>query len=190
MSENAAPITDTPQAARHRTFLPLTRRQRIAAVLWRLMRRLFFVPTPPSFNGLRRGLLNLFGAKIDPTAFIHSRAVIHYPWNLTIGPHSRIAYKVVLECMGPITIGAHTVISQYGHLVSGTHDYTRRDMQIICKPITIGDHVWLAADVYVNAGVSIGDHTIIGARSGVFRDIPARVVAVGNSAHPMKTLEA
>ena len=47
-------------------------------------------------------------------------------------------------------------------------------------PIHIGKNCWLGAGVIVLPGVTIGDHSVIGAGSIVTRDIPANVVAVGN----------
>lgn len=47
-------------------------------------------------------------------------------------------------------------------------------------PIHIGRNCWLGAGVIVLPGVSIGDHSVIGAGSVVTKDIPAGVVAVGN----------
>lgn len=37
----------------------------------------------------------------------------------------------------------------------------------------IGNHVWLGANVIVRQGVSIGDHSIVGAGAVVIRDIPS-----------------
>ena len=48
------------------------------------------------------------------------------------------------------------------------------------KPITIGENVWLGANVTVLPGVTIGDRAVIGAGSVVTRDIPADTIAVGN----------
>ncbi len=130
--------------------------------------------------------MRCFGARVDSTAFIHSKAIIHFPWNLTVGPNSRVQHKAILECMGPITLGRGVHVSQYAHLVSGTHDYQQRDMRIVCRPIVIEDGVWLAADVFVGAGVTIGMNTIVGARSGVFSDLPPNVIAVGSAAKVVK----
>jgi acetyltransferase-like isoleucine patch superfamily enzyme len=46
-------------------------------------------------------------------------------------------------------------------------------------PVRIGDFVWIASDVTVLKGVTIGDHSIIGARSLVTRDVPAHSLAFG-----------
>ena len=48
------------------------------------------------------------------------------------------------------------------------------------KPITIEDDCWIAANVVVCGGVTIGRGCVIGAGSVVTRDIPAGSLAAGN----------
>ena len=48
------------------------------------------------------------------------------------------------------------------------------------KPVTIGNGCWLASNVTVCGGVTIGENCVIGAGSVVTRDIPAGVFAAGN----------
>lgn len=57
------------------------------------------------------------------------------------------------------------------------------------KPITIGDNVWLGSGAIVLAGVTIGENTVVGAGAVVTRDLPANVVAVGNPARVIRTIE-
>ncbi len=47
-------------------------------------------------------------------------------------------------------------------------------------PISIGDNVWIGANVVINPGVSIGKNTVIGSGSVVTKEIPDNVIAVGN----------
>jgi len=54
------------------------------------------------------------------------------------------------------------------------------------KSVSIGDCVWLGANVVVLKGVTIGSNSIIGINSIVTNDIPANVVAAGN---PCKILK-
>ena len=44
---------------------------------------------------------------------------------------------------------------------------------------------WIAADVFVGPGVSVGDRTIVGARSSVFKSLPPDIIAVGSPARPI-----
>ncbi len=55
----------------------------------------------------------------------------------------------------------------------------------MASPIRIGNNVWIGAGAIICPGVSIGDDTTIGAGSIVTRDVPARVLAVGNPCRVM-----
>lgn len=55
--------------------------------------------------------------------------------------------------------------------------------------VDIGDNVFIGADTVVLPGVSIGDNSIIGANSTVTKNIPANVVAGGNPAKVISTIE-
>lgn len=46
-------------------------------------------------------------------------------------------------------------------------------------PITIGDNCWLASNVTVCPGVTVGNNCVIGAGSVVTHDIPDSSLAVG-----------
>jgi putative colanic acid biosynthesis acetyltransferase WcaF len=97
-----------------------------------------------------------------------------------------VAHKVIINCMGRVRIGAGTLISQYAHLCAGTHDYRRRDMRIVSCPITIGSGVWIAADAFVGPDVTIGDRSLLAARSSAFSDLPAGQVCLGEPAKPYR----
>ncbi len=52
-------------------------------------------------------------------------------------------------------------------------------------PVSVGDHAWIASDVTVMKGVTIGPHAIVGARSVVNRDVPAHEFWAGSPARPL-----
>lgn len=58
-------------------------------------------------------------------------------------------------------------------------DGTLYDLEY-AKPISIGDDCWIASNVVICGGVTIGKGTVIGAGSVVTRDIPPGVFAAGN----------
>lgn len=58
----------------------------------------------------------------------------------------------------------------------------------IALPITVGNNVWIGANVSVLPGVTIGDNTIIGGGSVVNKDIPSNVIAVGNPCQVMRKI--
>jgi len=55
----------------------------------------------------------------------------------------------------------------------------------IREPVEVGDHVWIASDATVLRGVTIGEHSIVGTRSVVTRDVPPHTVVVGIPAKPV-----
>lgn len=81
-----------------------------------------------------------------------------------------------------VMFGPNVVLATAGHPV---HPELRSKKAQFNLPITIGENVWIGANVVVLPGVTIGDNTVIGAGSVVTKDIPANVVAVGN---PCKVL--
>lgn len=171
---------------RRRIFLPQSLRERIACALWGLARALLFRPTPVSASRWRVWILRCFGADIHPSAMIHPSVLIDFPWNLTARENVIIEHGVIINCMGRISIDEATRISQYAHLCAGTHDYRDRHMPIVRKPIELGKSVWIAADAFVGPGVSVGDGSLLAARSSAFSNLPAGQICVGEPAKPRK----
>lgn len=93
--------------------------------------------------------------------------------------------------IGPVTIGDNVIFAQ-NIVVSGlNHGYENVNMppylqKTSCKPIFIGDGVWIGANCVITAGTTIGKHCVIGAGSVVTKDVPDYSVAVGNPAKVIK----
>ena len=66
---------------------------------------------------------------------------------------------------------------------SGTAGYVRNGSIYnleYAKPVTIENDCWLAANIVVCGGVTIGEGSVIGAGSVVTKSIPPHSLAVGN----------
>jgi putative colanic acid biosynthesis acetyltransferase WcaF len=153
--------------------------------LWWLVQSLLFAPSPQALYGWRRFLLRMFGAQIGPGVLLRPSVRVTYPWKVTIGAHSWIGDHVELYSLGPITIGDNVVISHGSYLCTGTHDTEAPAFDIVASPIVVEPEVWIASQVFVSPGVTIGRGAVIGARSLVTHDIPALAKAVG---HPAKVV--
>lgn len=57
------------------------------------------------------------------------------------------------------------------------------------RPVRIGANVWIGFDACILPGVTIGDGSIIGARSVVFDDIPPNTIAAGNPARVLRMID-
>ncbi len=155
---------------------------RVTRALWGLVWILLFRTSPRNLHRWRNWLLRLFGAQLDPRARVYPRARVWGPWNLKMAAYATIADDVDVYCVAPITLGERAVVSQYCYLCGASHDFEAPDRPLTPAPITLGDGVWLAADVFVGPGVTIGEHTVVGARSSVFGDLPANTICFGTPA--------
>lgn len=155
--------------------------------LWWFVQATLFRWSPQFAYRFRLFLLRSFGAKIGSGAVIRPTATFTYPWKIIIGKNVWIGDHVVLYSLGDIEIGDNSVISQRSYLCTGDHDYTLADFPIRSRKITIGEQAWLATDVFIAPGVTVGDGAVIGARSSVFKDMPAYMVCMGYPCKPLKS---
>ncbi|MGO2749668.1 MAG: sugar O-acetyltransferase [Pseudoclavibacter sp.] len=133
-------------------------------------------------------LIGSLGADVAVKAPLY----VDYGSNITIGDGTFINVGLVALDVTPITIGAHCQIGPNVQLLTPTHPLDpepRRAGYEAGAPITLGDNVWLGGGVIVCPGVTIGENTVVGAGAVVTKDLPANVVAVGNPAKVIRTLE-
>lgn len=161
-------------------------RSGIAVQLWWLVQAIFFSTSPQFMYGWRNFLLRAFGAKIGKGVIIRPSVRVTYPWKLTIGDYAWIGDNVELYTLGEIVIGNNAVVSQRSYICTASHDHTKATFDIYALKTIIEDEAWVATDVYVAPGVTIGRGAVIGARSSVFSDMPAGMICVGSPAKPIK----
>jgi putative colanic acid biosynthesis acetyltransferase WcaF len=172
-------------------YLPVGFRGRNAVIvqLWWLIQATVFAWSPQFTYKWRNFLLRSFGAKIGKNVIIRPSVITTYPWKLTIGDNSWVGDNVQLYTLGEITIGKNAVVSQGSYLCTGSHDYQSVEFGIYAKPIVIEDQTWVATDVFIAPGITIGKGAVIAARSSVYKDMPENMICMGNPAKPIKIRE-
>lgn len=116
---------------------------------------------------------------------------VNYGYQTTIGAGTFVNVGVVILDVARVSIGDDVRIGPGVQLLTPTHPLdpaARRTGLQAAEPITIGDGVWLGGGVIVCPGVTIGTDAVVGAGSVVTRDIPARVLAVGNPCRVVRRL--
>ena len=161
-------------------------RNLFAVQFWWLVDAVLFRPSPQVMYAWRRFILRRFGAKIGKNVRIRASVAVTYPWKVSIGDHSWIGDDAVLYSLAPITIEANCVISQRSYLCAGSHKLDSEAFEIIGSPIVVRNGAWLATDVFVGPGVTIGANSIVGARSSVFKDLPPMGIFHGSPARFIK----
>lgn len=161
-------------------------RSAVVVQLWWLVQATLFAGSPQLCYGWRRFLLRLFGARIGAGVIIRPTVRVTYPWKLTIEDHAWVGDHVELYTLGEIRIGAHAVVSQRSYLCTGSHDYRKTTFDIYAQPIVVEPEAWVAADVFIYPGVTIGRGAVIGARSTVLSDMPPGMICAGYPARPVR----
>lgn len=114
------------------------------------------------------------------------------PTRLEIGDHNVIREGVTIhrgtvQDQGLTKIGSHNLLMAYAHVA---HDCVVGDNIILANNVAlaghvhVGDHAILGGFTAVHQFCHIGAHVMCGAGTVVLKDIPAYVMATGNSAKP------
>lgn len=151
-------------------------------LLWYFTNIIFFKTLFPFPSGIKAKLLRLFGAQIGTGVVIKPDINIKYPWFLTIGDHCWIGEDVWIDNLAPISIGSNVCISQGAYLLTGSHDYKKSTFDLIIKPITLHDGVWIGAQSTVCPGVTCHSHSVLAVGSIATSDMEAYGIYQGNPA--------
>jgi putative colanic acid biosynthesis acetyltransferase WcaF len=158
--------------------------------IWWIVQATLFGLSPQFMYRWRNWLLRLFGATVGVGVLVRPSVRITYPWKVAIGDWSWVGDGAVIYSLERIVIGRNVSISQRCYLCAGSHDYTKPDFAYVLDPaktrIVVEDEAWLANDVFVGPGVTIGKGAVVGARSNVFKSLPAMMVCYGSPAEPKK----
>jgi putative colanic acid biosynthesis acetyltransferase WcaF len=153
-------------------------------ILWWVVRSLLFAPWFPVPSVLKVAALRIFGAKIGRGVVIRSRVNVTFPWRLSIGDHVWIGDEVMILSLAPVTIASHVCISQRAFLCTGSHKFGNENFDLVTKPIAIGEGCWIAANVFIAPGVTLGRGTLCSAGSVVLKSHGPNLVLAGNPAVP------
>jgi maltose O-acetyltransferase len=144
---------------------------------------------------LRARLYSLLGASVGRGAIVYSPLLFgpgSTARNLRIGASCFINGHVYIDCNGAcvsladqVTIGHHTVFVTSGHAIGPA---CRRAGSITPMPIVVEDGAWIAANVTVLPGVTIGSGSIVAAGAVVTRDVPPNTLVGGVPARIIRQL--
>ena len=160
---------------------------RIKVLLWEICWAAMCAWTPKPFNGWRLFWIRLFGATVDGAPFVHGRASIIRPWNLTLRVRSCLGDGAVAYCLAPIELGAGSTIAQGAYLCTGTHDFNQPHTPLKTAAISIGPQAFVGLRAIVMPGVAVGTGCVVGAGAVVTRDTEDWSICGGNPARRIGT---
>ncbi|PWT74354.1 MAG: colanic acid biosynthesis acetyltransferase WcaF [Bacteroidetes bacterium] len=155
---------------------------RLKQMVWYCINVLFFISPILPGSGIKRFFLRAFGAKVGEGVVLKPSINIKYPWKLTIGDHSWIGERVWIDNLALVEIGKNVCVSQGALLLTGNHDFTRMDFDLIVKKIVLEDGVWIGAKAMVCPGVICESHAVLAAGSIATQNLESYKIYQGNPA--------
>ena len=173
-------------------------REKMAQRVWELLRPIVWGLSPWFARTWRVAWLRLAalrhpggggGNVLSWRCSIGRTARVDYPWNISIGNQSSIGEHAWVYGLDKIRIGSHCCIGEDVRLLTGSHDVRSPYFNLMTKPITVQDNVWIATGAIVLPGVTIGEGAVVAAGAVVTKDVPPWTIVAGNPAKVVKRRE-
>ena len=145
----------------------------------------------PETDKKRDELMRELGVAGVENAYFQGPVQFDYGCFTTVGEGFYANFNFTCVDCCPVTIGDNVFVGPNVSLLTPVHPFRWQDRnpykkpdgtvtdKEYARPITIGDNCWIAGNVSVCGGVTIGEGSVIGAGSVVTRDIPPHSLAAG-----------
>lgn len=145
----------------------------------------------PETDKKRDELMRELGVAGRENAYFQGPVQFDYGCFTTVGEGFYANFNFTCVDCCPVTIGDNVFVGPNVSLLTPVHPFRWQDRnpykkpdgtvtdKEYARPITIGDNCWIAGNVSVCGGVTIGEGSVIGAGSVVTRDIPPHSLAAG-----------
>jgi putative colanic acid biosynthesis acetyltransferase WcaF len=184
---NEEKLEDRPIDLREgRRVSPWSFTYRVRMLLWEFCWSIFCSWTPKPLNRWRLIWLRFFGAKLHGIPFVHQKAIVDMPWNLTMFHRSTLGNAAHIYSQGPITIHEFATVAQEAYLCTGYHDFELKSTPLHTKPIVVEKWAFVGGRAWVGPGVTIGEGCIIGAMSLVTKSTKPWMVYAGIPARELR----
>ena len=146
----------------------------------------------PGYEGvyLRYLFLKCTTRKLDGFCWISQGCRILNSHGLSIGKEFAVNANVLIDALGGIEIGNNTGIGPNSVLIAQEHNMLSKHGFVgkksyknhKIKSIKLGSDVWIGANCFIKAGVTLGDRVVVGACSNVIADVPDHTSVIGTPA--------
>lgn len=163
--------------------------------IWRALGRVFY----PNFHNdaymnstlvrfiFWQKILRINGSVSWP---VHYTSQIISPENIKNGTKAPgFAIGCYIDARNGIEIGENVYIGPKVSIISKNHDFENYTKYTDDNPVRIGKNCWLATGCIILSGVSLAEHTIVGAGAVVTHSFTeTNIVIAGNPAKIVKTI--
>ncbi|MDO5697673.1 MAG: DapH/DapD/GlmU-related protein [Dermatophilus congolensis] len=131
--------------------------------------------------------------EIGPEVNLRSGTALNVGGHLELHGENNISWNCIFHCADHVVLGRRSGLSEGVSIIDSTHyrsDESAGDghgyHNFYARPVLIGREVWLAAQVIVTHGVTIGDKVTVASGSIVSRSMPAGALVNGRPAKVLR----
>lgn len=147
----------------------------------------YFQPYGKPFHWIKRSLLRVALTRCGKGINVGFACCISP--RVEIGDYSSFGNRCVIQ--GGVQIGSDVMMGPDVKIYTRNHNMQDASIPMRLQgdsfsPVRIGDDVWIACNVVILPGVTVGSHAVIGAGTIVVHDVPDYSIVVGNPGKVVK----
>lgn len=141
-------------------------------------------------DAIHRSLLGVNKEARFPVAF---RNTVIFPENVSFHPDDLNNFQssgIYIQAAGKVDIGRGTFIAPNVGIITSNHDFSNLALHNEPKAVVIGENCWIGMNSVILPGVTLGNHTIVGAGSIVTKSFEkGYCVIAGTPARMIKRID-
>ena len=141
-------------------------------------------------EALRTILWSKLFASFGTGSVIHGSIFVKSPENISVGRNVKINAQCIFNARDKIVIADYVQISTGVTINTGGLRIEQKasERDHFKAEVRIGNGVWIASGALINAGVTIGENSVVAAGAVVTKDVPPNVVVAGIPAKIIKEI--
>lgn len=158
----------------------------IMRTIWYFVNLIVFQSYFFPFYRLKTLILRAFGATVGSQLVIKPCVNIKYPWHLKIGNNVWIGENVWIDNLTEVILGNNVCISQGAMLLTGNHNYKKKEFDLLVGKVILEDGVWIGARSTVCPGTQCASHSVLSVGSVANGNMDPYTIYQGVPAKPIR----
>ena len=133
---------------------------------------------------------DLIGKKLDDSFLLIPPFYTAGGVDISVGRNVFVNQNCTFYDLGGLDIADDVMIGPNVSIITSGHpiEPSQRGAFVVAKPIVIERNVWIAANVTIIGGVTVGENSVIAAGSVVTKDVPPNTLVGGNPARIIRSI--
>ena len=133
---------------------------------------------------------DLIGKKVDDSFLLIPPFYTTGGADISVGRNVFVSQNCTFYDLGGLDIADDVMIGPNVSIITSGHpiEPSQRRAFVVAKPVVIERNVWIAADVTIIGGVTVGENSVVAAGSVVTTDVPPNTLVGGNPARVIRSI--